>query len=343
MLNALAQVLRACTVLALVVTAGQASAQKTAAEMPKLLQGAQSHATIEGGARTGRGVLREGAAALMAEAMAVSQALEGETAALGEQVKLEIFTSAGSAECRKVFHSVIARVLQKEGMLDVVDLRMVFWGDGDVVDKDDAQLDAAGIAAVEDASAVQFSCSLHGDPSCAGNAWLACLASRFPDANDYFPVLNCIEGRACADDEQAPDQCYGSVPEVAPVCAQEFGEGLVDPDALAECAGSDEGRGLLLANAQMTAALDPPVKFLPWIVVDGKPLGAENKDGQLLLGKAICDAYVIKGGEEPYSCALFPQSLDDLDDPWGLGEPNNLPPSCNPAVELLRGLACGSS
>ena len=104
----------------------------------------------------------------------------------------------------------------------------------------------------------------------------------------------------------------------------------MDPEALAECAGSEEGRGLLRANAQMTAALDPPAKFLPWIVVDGKPLGPDSKDGQLLLGKAICDAYAVKGGEEPYSCVMFPQSLDDLDDPWGLGEPNELPRSCRP-------------
>lgn len=320
--------LRLCWVMALVVSAGRASAQSRPAVASGLLQGAQSQSSQLQGVRrpplrtVGVDMLREGAEEVMREAIAVSQALEGESA-LEPRVKLGIYTSAGSDECRKVFHSIISRVLQKEGMLDIIDLEMVFWGDGDVVDENNARLDAEALAAVEDASAVNFSCARHGDPACAGNAWEACLASQFPNPSDFFPVLNCIEGRACADDEQAPDQCYGSVPEVAPVCAREFGEGLIDADALSECASGENGKELLLSNAQKTSALDPPIEFLPWILVDGQALGAgagsSGRDSQLLLGKAICDAYALKGADEPYACAMFPQSLQDLTDPWGEG------------------------
>ena len=52
---------------------------------------------------------KEEEVAVMRDVMAVSQALQDELPQ-GPRVKLEIFTSAGCRECRKVFHRVIAKV-----------------------------------------------------------------------------------------------------------------------------------------------------------------------------------------------------------------------------------------
>ena len=116
-----------------------------------------------------------------------------------------------------------------------------------------------------------------------------------------------------ADFEQAPVMCYGAVPVVGPVCAKEFGEGVVDPDLIKKCAEGPEGQALLLANAKATAALNPPLRSLPWITVQGKALGSGEggKDEQLLLGKAICDAYASLGGVPPFSCTRFPLTYAD--------------------------------
>lgn len=320
--------LRGCVVLTLIVAA---DSERPKIPEAKLLQGVQDAATLEavigkgagadvGSAAAAYGVRKE-EVEVIRDVMAVSQALQDELPQ-GPRVKLEIFTSAGCRECRKVFHGVIAKVLQKEGMLDIVDLKIVTWGDGDVVGEDGMSIDAAGILGLADASGATFSCALHGDPTCAGNAWEACLESKWPNAGDFFPVFNCIEGRACADNEVAPAQCFGSVPDVALNCASEFGEGIVNGDELKACAEGDAGKALLLANAQATAALNPTMAFLPWILVDGRAMGTgeDGKDGQLLLGKAICDAYAALGGEEPFACTKFPQTLDNIDDPWGYGE-----------------------
>jgi hypothetical protein len=315
-----------CLVLSLVALLDSASTQPSASPVHVLLQGPPVNAAALEAARGLAGDAgRETTVAqalqkvdLMRDLVDVSQVLEGEES-LSPKVKVEVFMSAGSKRSRRVFHRVIASVLQKDSMFEIVDLSFVMWGNGDIVGEDGASLDAAGIAGLADASAVQFACD--GDPSCAGNTWEACLVSKVPAADEYFPVLNCIEGRTCTADEHAPEQCYGEASEVAPICAFEFGEGLVSSDELRTCAEGDEGRAVLLQNAQLTAALDPPMQFLPWILVDGEALGTgeDGEDEQLLLGKAICDAYASKGGELPFACSKFPQSLEDVSDPWGVG------------------------
>ena len=311
--GACGRLLRACAVLAVLAAADPTSAGR-AARTAKLLQGPLGKAALA--AVVGRGAAARREDALQAEVdvmrdvVAVSQALEGELPLGGGKVPVQVYTAAGDLECRDFFHEVLARVLQKEGMFDIVDLQLVLWGSGDVVGDDGASMDAAGIAGLSDASGVEFVCA--GDPSCEGNAWEACLASAYPDLTESFPVLNCIDGRACAGDEQAPAQCFGPVAEVAPVCVREFGEGIVDADTLAACAAGDEGKALLLANAQATSALDPAPGFLPWVLVDGKPVGEGGKEALSLLGKEICNAYAARGGVVPYSCTQFPQTLDEV-------------------------------
>ena len=275
-----------------------------------LLQGTQDRATLDalGRGAAGRSVSDVGIQArvageevgLLRDVVAVSQALQsGVTGAVpGPKVKLEVFTSAADADCRKVWHRLLGSLLQKQGMMDIVDLRLVFVGD---------------------AKGEHAECD--GGATCIGNMWGSCLVDKFPDPADFFPVLNCIEGRACATGEEAPAQCYGSVPEVALVCSFEFGEDRVDGNALQACVDGEEGNTLLAANAQATATLSPPAGFLPWIIVDGQPLSEEGGgiDDYILLGKAICDAYAAQGGSEPYQCSRFPQTLGEATDPWALG------------------------
>ena len=252
----------------------------------KLLQGPQGKAVLADILRAGgagarreaelkRDVVAQSQLDVMRDVVALSQALEGELPLGGSRVPVHVFMAAGDKDCRNFFHEVLPRVLLKEGMFEIDDLKLVLWGSGKLLGGCGANLDAAGMAGLSDASSVELSCA--GDPACAGNAWEACLVSASPHLEEYFPVLNCIEGRLCAEDEQAPAQCFGPVAEVAPVCARQFGEGVVDADALAECAKGSGGKALLLANAKATAALQPAPQFFPWILVDGKPLAQTFK------------------------------------------------------------------
>ena len=54
----------------------------------------------------------------------------------------------------------------------------------------------------------------------------------------------------------------------------------MDRQAILDCAKGNEGDLLHMAAAQMTIDLDPPHKWTPWVLLDGKPL--EDKTEQLL-------------------------------------------------------------
>jgi len=54
----------------------------------------------------------------------------------------------------------------------------------------------------------------------------------------------------------------------------------MDKEAILDCAKGNEGDLLHMAAAQMTIDLDPPHKWTPWVVMDGKPL--EDKTQQIL-------------------------------------------------------------
>jgi hypothetical protein len=198
------RLLRACVLIALMAAVGGNQRQQQA-----LLQGAQDQAVMRGffapkkesmlGKRSPAereeyiSQIEDAEFAAMRDMMAVSQALQGE---VSPRVKVEVYTAAGCGECRKVFHAAISKVLQKEGMLNIVDLNMVLWGDGDVLDPNGAKVSMT--PGTQFPPTVSFSCRTHGDHNCDGNAWESCLMSKYPDEGAYFPVLNCIEGRACA-------------------------------------------------------------------------------------------------------------------------------------------------
>ena len=198
------RLLRTCILIALMAAVGGNQRQQQA-----LLQGAQDQVVMRGvsapeqesmlGKRSPAereeyiSQIEDAEFAAMRDMMAVSQALQG---VVSPRVKVEVYTAAGCGECRKVFHAAIAKVLQKEGMLNIVDLNMVLWGDGDVLDPNGAKVSMT--PDTQFPPTVSFSCRTHGDHNCDGNAWESCLMSKYPDEGAYFPVLNCIEGRACA-------------------------------------------------------------------------------------------------------------------------------------------------
>ena len=73
---------------------------------------------------------------------------------------------------------------------------------------------------------------------------------------------------------------------------------------IAECWGDGKGAlgtQLVLANAARTAALVPPHNWVPWVTVNGKPIGETPNDNLL---SEICAAYVAAGGSAvPAACS----------------------------------------
>ena len=108
----------------------------------------------------------------------------------------------------------------------------------------------------------------------------------------WYPAFKCIES---SDD---------SPENASKTCLPDSG---MDKQAILECAKGDEGELLHMAAAQMTIDLDPPHKWTPWLVLDGKPL--EDKTEKLL--------------EE--ICKKIP------------AEPRKQIPQCNPKFKAVKG------
>ncbi|KAG0539983.1 hypothetical protein BDA96_03G369500 [Sorghum bicolor] len=98
----------------------------------------------------------------------------------------------------------------------------------------------------------------HGEEECQLNAIEACVIRIWPDA-------------ACFQETGLPYQ-----PAI-------------------DCYNSGYGRQLVLQYAAETNALQPPHQFVPWVVVNGKPLG----DDYMNFEAYICSAY---DGKLPEAC-----------------------------------------
>ncbi|XP_061456742.1 gamma-interferon-inducible lysosomal thiol reductase [Rhineura floridana] len=138
----------------------------------------------------------------------------------------------------------------------------------------------------------EFECQ-HGPDECLGNVMEACLIHLFEDM--YFPLIFCMESSA-------------NVTQNLPTCMK-----LYRPDIslanLTACVNGDLGNKLMHANAERTRALNPPHKYVPWIVINGSHTEALQSRSQAALFKMVCDLYK---GEPPVACldkkSPFPHS-----------------------------------
>lgn len=146
-----------------------------------------------------------------------------------------------------------------------------------------------------------FTCQ-HGPTECEGNMYEACGIAHNnatqPGAKhaDWFPYVYCMEKGEPSTDAEA--------------CAKSAG---LDFAPIKACAGqkpslgSDEGNALMHEIAQTTAALNPPHKWTPWVVMNGVPL-TEDQLGETLLS-LVCKAYT---GTKPAGCSSVVPDYTEL-------------------------------
>lgn len=79
-------------------------------------------------------------------------------------------------------------------------------------------------------------------------------------------------------------------------CFQKTG---LKSEAILDCLESGNGEKLELQYATQTDSLQPPHRYVPWVVVNGQPLYEDFEDVEAY----ICKAYK---GELPKACAKLP-------------------------------------
>lgn len=179
----------------------------------------------------------------------------------------------------------LARVF-KDGLLDAVDITLVPYGNARV-GKDGA-----------------ISCQ-HGRDECFLNSVEACAIDAWPNLDVHFRFIYCVEDLVVKHKHQEWESCFEKL-------------GL-DPKPVTECYKSERGHKLELKYGRQTDALQPPHKYVPWVVVDGQPLYEDYENFEAY----ICKAYK---GRPPGVCE-------------GLGRH---PPSVQEVVEAGNGVRYNS-
>ncbi|KAI3788009.1 hypothetical protein L2E82_00595 [Cichorium intybus] len=122
----------------------------------------------------------------------------------------------------------------------------------------------------------------HGEQECVFNTIEACAINAWPDVHDHFPFIFCVERYLYHDKSDQWESC--------------FEELSLDPKPVKDCYTSGYGNQLELQYAVETNSLQPPKKYVPWVVVDGKPL----YDDYIYIITRICSVY--KGPSLPKAC-----------------------------------------
>lgn len=200
----------------------------------------------------------------------------GDVVAAGNgKVRMELYYESLCPDSFQFMVDSLARVF-KDGLLDAADLTLVPYGN--------AKVDAHGAITCQ-----------HGPEECLLNTVEACAIDAWPDVKVHLGFIYCVSDLVLKNKHREWESCFQK-------------QGL-DPKPVTECYKGERGHNLSLEYGRQTAELVPPHQFVPWVVVDGKPL--YNDYGNF---KAyICKAY--KGYPLLEACRSL--GLEAHDDVYG--------------------------
>ncbi|EFO24944.1 interferon gamma-inducible thiol reductase [Loa loa] len=116
-----------------------------------------------------------------------------------------------------------------------------------------------------------YSCECqHGPLECELNQLMNCVIEMIRIPRQYVPVISCIQGKH--DLRSAESKCLSKL--------------LVPNKSILRCAEGKEGRRLLAKAGAETKHLQPPLNFVPWILINGN----RSSDAFYDLKTNLCNA-----------------------------------------------------
>ncbi|KAK1426876.1 hypothetical protein QVD17_15556 [Tagetes erecta] len=179
-----------------------------------------------------------------------------------EKVKLTLYYEALCPGCADFIVNYLYKIFDN-GLISIVDLKLSPYGN--------AKISSNGTIVCQ-----------HGEWECVLNTIEACSIHAWPAVSDHFPFVYCVEK---LNDEGKYAQWK--------TCFETLG---LDPKPVIDCYNDGTGHKLELQYADEITALEPPHAYVPWVVVDGKPLYEDYTD----FISFICKAY--KGSKAPRAC-----------------------------------------
>eukprot|EP00884_Botryococcus_braunii_P007188 jgi/Botrbrau1/16470/Bobra.0142s0064.1 len=178
-------------------------------------------------------------------------------------VMVDFYGEALCPDCAAFVLNILAPLLE-EGLQEIMQVNYVGWGN--------AKNTSSGVE-----------CQ-HGPQECYMNRILNCGVIYSPKRDVFYSLLICFShyGRA--------------MHEYVETCATAAG---LDHANLEACAKGSQGDQLEVAAADATFKLIPKHSFVPWILVNGIPLGADCGNVKAY----ICAAY---RGPRPHECYAQP-------------------------------------
>ncbi|CAK9227515.1 unnamed protein product [Sphagnum troendelagicum] len=186
-----------------------------------------------------------------------------------EKVKVEVYTESLCPDCADYIINYLNPFFNN-GLIDIVELRIIPYGNARI------HLDGS------------LTCQ-HGEDECYLNIIQTCAIRLWPKVTDWFPFIYCLEKLPRAIAAQDWKSC------VEP--------SHLDLAPLVECSASPLGEKLELEFAAETNRLQPPHKYVPWVLVNGEPLFENYED----VARYVCNDY---HGDKPAVCSrlLFLES-----------------------------------
>ncbi|KAK9290175.1 hypothetical protein L1049_008341 [Liquidambar formosana] len=184
------------------------------------------------------------------------------SASASQKVDLSLYYETLCPYCANFVVNHLVKLFQTQ-IISIVNLRLVPWGN--------ANLYSNGSIVCQ-----------HGKDECLLNTVDACAIDVWPDVNTHFRLIYCIE--RLADD--------GKLNEWKS-CFQKSGLPLKPVE---DCYNGGRGIQLDRQYGEETARLNPPHEYVPWVVVNNKPL-LDDYERYL---SYVCKAY--KGSALPNAC-----------------------------------------